>query len=152
MDKVTNADAGKTRWAIAARPTLLGVAILIATSQAAWAAPVTLICTPLFNVVTTIDLNEAARTVTINNLASYDPATTPPSVIPASSSGPIAAKFDSKMITFVGPSADPSVHENYTLDRRTGVLLEYRGVNAPYDRATLRNVFKRTCHVEKAKF
>jgi hypothetical protein len=144
MDKAT--DAGKA-WR-----TLLGVAILMAASQAALAAPVTLICTPVFNVVITIDLNEAAHTVTINNLASYDSATTPPTVIPASSSGPIAAKFDSKMITFAQHFAKFGTYENWTLDRRTGELLEYRGVNAPYDRATSRNVFKRTCHVEKTKF
>lgn len=150
MDKATN--TGKARWVIVAGRTLLGAVILMAASQAALAAPVTLICTPLFNQVTTIDLNEAAHTVTLNNLASYVSVTTPPTVIPASSTGPIAAKFDSKMITFAQHFAKFDEYENWTLDRRTGVLLEYRGINAPYDRATKRNVFKRTCHVEKAKF
>jgi len=152
MDKARDADARKTRRSIAARRTLLGAAILMAASRAALAAPVTLVCTGGLGPLT-LDLNEAAHTVTMNFPAKPVPETTPPTLIPASSTGPMAAKFDSKMITFVSPvGGGGTVYENWTLDRLTGVLMEYRGVNAPYDRATLRNAWSRNCHVGKAKF
>lgn len=144
--------AEKARWAIAAGRTLLGVAILMAANQATLAAPVTLVCTGGLGPLT-LDLNEAARTVTINFPARPVHETNPPTLIPAVSKGPFAAKFNSKAITFVEPvDSSGTVYENWNLNRLTGILLEYRGVNAPYNRATLRNAWSRTCQVGKAKF
>jgi hypothetical protein len=150
MDKDI-ASTKKRRWNRSMRRALLGVSILVAASQATLAAQTTLVCNGPWGLFT-VDLNEAARTVTLHYPAKPVPETIPPSVIPASTVGPFGAKFNSKSITFISPFGDPTVHENWTLDRMTGVLLEYRGVNAPYDRASLRNVFSHTCHVGKKQF
>jgi hypothetical protein len=150
MDKDV-AVAKRRRWPRSVRRALLGVSILVAASQATLAVQTTLVCSGPWGLFT-IDLNEAAGAVTLNYPAKPVPETVPPSVIPASTVGPFAAKFNGKSIPFVSPFGDPTVHENWTLDRLTGVLLEYRGVNAPYDRATLRNVFSHTCHVGRKQF
>jgi hypothetical protein len=127
---------------------LLGLSLLATLSTAAFAAP-TLICTGelgTFNV----DLDEAASTATINSPARPDPDTVPPSVIPASSAGPFKAAFDAKTVSFDYQVSTLFLHN--TIDRLTGVLLEYRGVNAPYDQAALRATHSYTCHVGKAQF
>lgn len=103
----------------------------------------------------TVDLNEAEGRVTV-----FYPATSlayPGKVIetPAITAGPLAATFDSKMIAFdVLDRYNRGFYQRYTLDRLSGVLLDFTSVNGPYDQAppSDRGIRRYNCKVGKTKF
>jgi hypothetical protein len=129
----------------ALRTTIFG--IFLTASTAALADPTTLICgldgRPDLQ-PTTIDLNEAASTATVNH-----PAGT---YSPGSSSGALAAKFDPKNITF--DDKLNTTYSHYAIDRVTGILMLYIGADAPWDQATPQNRYTQqyACHVGQKQF
>lgn len=125
------------------------------------AATTTLIChnddRPDFGQISVI-LNEAKGTVTINYPARSVPnGRFPPIDVPASSSGPITAKFSSETIDFSQEKALTGTltqYSRYTIDRLTGVLLAYQSNNAPWERAAAhdRVMWHYTCHKGEKQF
>ncbi len=118
---------------------LIVLAVLLASSQMAWAAPTTLICdTSAGNAVGpgTIDLDETGGSITIY----YPPSRNyggNPDPMPAGLLGTFPAKFEPGTISFVW-SKGPGVSESVTINRQTGVFV-MNGVTW-------------TCHLGKAQF
>ena len=126
---------------------LMALAVLIASSPAARADTTTLIC----NIgdhnqtsPTTIDLDETNGTATINSPAVQLPNISPPTVLPAHSAGPYAAKFDEKTIIF---ETHDEFHKIYTINRLTGIT----AVDGSYPSGGAFHA-DWTCQVGKAKF
>jgi hypothetical protein len=129
----------------ALRTMILGT--FLTASTAALADPTALICSldgrpdlpP-----TTIDLNEAASTATVNHPAGTYSA--------GSSSGPLAAKFDPQTVTF--DDKLNATYSHYTIDRVTGILIIYIGAGTPWDQAAPQDRYTQqyACHVGQKQF
>lgn len=102
----------------------------------------------------TVDIDEGKGAVTVNYPATSIYYGSLPTDTPAHSIGPVAAMFDSKTIVFDLRDQEPGFYEHFTLDRITGVLLDYNSVHAPFDRAspTDRAVWSYQCEVGTPKF
>lgn len=145
----------------AVRRLLFGMAMLLITSPAAQARPVTLVCNndtrPDLGQIT-VDLDEAAATATLNFPARMIPnGRYPPISSPASSVGPLPARFDAKSVTFDQQKAVTdtiTVYNHYTVDRVTAVLLSYFSQSAPWDQAAPKDraMYHYTCHIGTAQF
>jgi hypothetical protein len=137
-----------------ARTALVVLAVLAASPQAARADTKILVCThdgigtPPYGPTYTVELNEAERTATINFSA-----VTGQWPYPAHSRGPLPAVFDTKSIT-LDNNNDPGFFMHFSIDRITGVLLNYTSVGAPWDQAGPQNrvIFRFPCEVGRAKF
>jgi hypothetical protein len=135
--------------------TLSGLAMIAAP---AYAAPTTLVCDnglrPDQVPHITVDLNAAERTVTVNYPATSIYYGSLPTETPAHSVGPINAVFDAKTIVFDLRDQEPGFFKHFTLDRMTGVLLDYNSVGAPFDNASPndRAVWSYNCQVGTPKF
>jgi hypothetical protein len=137
---------------------MLTCSTVIALCQPALAIEKTLICDnglrPDQVPHITMDLDEANSTVTVNYPATsiyYDSLLKD---TPARSVGPVAAAFDPKSIVFDLRDQEPGFYKHFTLDRLTGVLLDYNSVDAPYDKApaTDKGVWSYNCQLGTAKF
>jgi len=122
---------------------LVALVLLATGSQAARAETTTLVCTTGEPSPTTVDLNEARGTVTLNFPAVQLPATTPPATLPARSES-YAAEYDQKTITV---ETHDEMHKTYTINRLTGII----AVDGSYPTGgTFHGDW--TCQVGKAKF
>jgi hypothetical protein len=144
--------------------TLAALAIGLLTGSirpAEAAATTTLIChnddRPDFGQISVI-LNEAKGTVSINYPARSVPnGRFPPIDVPASSTGPMTAKFGSDSIDFSQQKAETdtlTLYSRYNIDRLTGVLLAYQSTNAPWDKAAPRDrvMWHYSCHKGEKQF
>ena len=118
------------------------LAVLIVRVQTAMADPTTLVCTTGDSGTTTIDLDEAKGTVTINNPAVRHPDMS--FTIPASSVT-YTARFDQK--TIVAETHD-STHQTFTINRITGIV----AVDGTYPNGGETYHADWPCHVGKAQF
>lgn len=139
----------------------LTVIALTAGIDTAYADPTTLICDPttrLGDPQITVVLDQGAGTATINYPAHSVPNGPYPAItLPAISTGPLPAKFDTASIIFDGnnlTNREGSMFEHYTLDRVTGSLSAYHSDFAPWDQAAPEHklLVQYSCRVGKTQF
>jgi hypothetical protein len=116
---------------------------MLATCQSALADTTTLICDSHSRAQAspeTIDLNEAAGSVTIHHMSLHNPGGNP-DPIPGGTDGPFTAKFTTDTITFSAEEPGHG-HDTYTINRLTGIV----------DWVTPAWSVEFTCQVGKAQF